>query len=528
MRKIVSIAIVGIALISGIQDGGYAEAVEKTKQIETEYKVNDDVSNIIKKMERNKALKIKEDINADDSNLEISMDDYLKVKESKNIKEENIQSKKATTTPNGVVINETNFKWAEKLDLTNMPKKIIMHHIEASRPGSTIPVTDIHNWHLANGWSGIGYHFYVTKTGKVYRGRPEEAIGAHASKNNLDTLGIAVEGRYQSESMPKAQKDAVIKLGQYLRGKYGIKDIFKHKDVNSTDCPGKNYPFTEIRNSISSYGLGKFNKVVYQTHIQDKGWQDFKTDSQTSGSVGQAKRLEGIKIKTNGFLPGAKLRYRTHVESHGWQGWKSEGQLSGTSGEGKRLEAIEIVLDNAPGYEVEYRTHVQDIGWQGWKRQGEMAGTSGQSKRLEAIEIRIVKEKPLNVEYVTHIESKGWQNWVKDGQLAGSIGQAKRLEGIKIKVNNLPSNANLKYRTHVQDIGWQGWKNNGEFAGTEGQAKRLEAIEIKLENAPKYRIEYRVHIQDIGWQGWKKNGELAGTTGKEKRLEAIEIRVVKN
>ena len=38
------------------------------------------------------------------------------------------------------------------------------------------------------------------------------------------------------------------------------------------------------------------------------------------------------------------IRYRTHVQTYGWQKYVRDGQLSGTSGESKRLEGIRIRL----------------------------------------------------------------------------------------------------------------------------------------------------------------------------------------
>ena len=134
------------------------------------------------------------------------------------------------------------------------------------------------------------------------------------------------------------------------------------------------------------------NGLLYQTHVEDYGWQEWKSNGEMSGTSGESKRLEGIRIKINDILPEASIKYRTHVQDYGWQEWKSNGEMSGTSGEAKRLEGIEIKLENAPGYSIEYRTHVQDYGWQEWKSNGEMSGTSGESKRLEGIEIRIVKK----------------------------------------------------------------------------------------------------------------------------------------
>ena len=78
------------------------------------------------------------------------------------------------------------------------------------------------------------------------------------------------------------------------------------------------------------------------------------------------------------------INYQTHVQTYGWQDWKANGGASGTSGEGKRLEAIRILLQN-PGYSgsVEYHTHVQTYGWQNWVKDGADSGTSGEGKRLE-------------------------------------------------------------------------------------------------------------------------------------------------
>ena len=43
----------------------------------------------------------------------------------------------------------------------------------------------------------------------------------------------------------------------------------------------------------------------------------------------------------------ASVAYHTHVQTYGWQDWKTDGDSSGTTGESKRLEAIEIRLDSA-------------------------------------------------------------------------------------------------------------------------------------------------------------------------------------
>ena len=140
-------------------------------------------------------------------------------------------------------------------------------------------------------------------------------------------------------------------------------------------------------------------------------------------------------IDTATLLPTAN--YRTHVQNIGWQDWKSAGQTSGTSGQSLRLEAIEITL-NDQGYDlgVAYQTHVQNIGWQELKYNGETSGTSGQSLRLEAIRIFLSGSDAnlFDIYYRVHAQNLGWLGWAKNGESAGSAGLSYRLEAIEIVI----------------------------------------------------------------------------------------------
>lgn len=132
--------------------------------------------------------------------------------------------------------------------------------------------------------------------------------------------------------------------------------------------------------------------IAYRTHVQSYGWQNYVGDGITSGTSGQAKRLEGIEIKLNNQKYEGSIQYRTHVQKIGWQDWKSDGAMSGTSGQALRLEAIEIRLTGelAQQYDVYYRVHAQSYGWLGWAKNGESSGTAGYAKRLEGIQILLL------------------------------------------------------------------------------------------------------------------------------------------
>lgn len=305
-----------------------------------------------------------------------------------------------------------------------------------------------------------------------------------------------------------------------------------------TDETGKEFTATATKSTKMS--------VSYKVHRQDYAWEkDWKKDGQTSGTVGEAKRLEAIKIKLPDGVSGS-IEYRTHIQDIGWEkNWSKDGAESGTEGQCKRLEAIQIRLTGevAENYDVYYSVHAENFGWLGWAKNGEEAGTAGYGYRLEAIKIQLVTKgdnapEPIDtikeamkarlVGYQTHVQDYGTQAYVYDGAMAGTEGECKRMESIRMK---LPSsvNSSIQYRSHVQDIGWEkNWASNGSLSGTTGQCKRLEAIQIQLSGdvAKNYDVYYRVHAQDYGWLAWAKNGESSGTEGYAKRLEAIEVRLV--
>ena len=327
-----------------------------------------------------------------------------------------------------------------------------------------------------------------------------------------------------------------------------INNVSDYNNYLNSDAKLQKLGVADANGIVSALGLTKAseNSVVtsspsisYQTHVQDYGWQSWKSNGEVSGTVGQSKRLEGINIKLSNI--NGSIEYKTHVQDIGWQDWKSNGQMSGTSGQSKRLEAIQIKLSGeaANQYDVYYCVHAQDYGWLDWAKNGESAGTEGYSKRLEGIQITLVKKgenapgstsRPFickMIKYQTHVQNIGWQGEKADGEMSGTTGQSLRLEAIKIQLSS-SIDGGIVYKTHVQDYGWQNFVANGQASGTSGQAKRLEAIQMQLTGNAKnqYDLYYRVHAQNFGWLGWAKNGESAGTAGYSYRLEGIQIVLV--
>ncbi len=151
--------------------------------------------------------------------------------------------------------------------------------------------------------------------------------------------------------------------------------------------PGAAETFTGISDSSISVSAAAPD-ITYSTHIQTYGWGNNSKNGGYSGTYGQSKRLEAVKIN----FPG--IQYRVRGESYGWQGWRTSGQVAGTTGQSQAVNAVQIQLtgDYAKQYDIYYQLHVQTYGWLGWAKNGQITGTEGGSKRVEAICVKLVKK----------------------------------------------------------------------------------------------------------------------------------------
>lgn len=195
-----------------------------------------------------------------------------------------------------VNIIETNLKF-KAMSNRSKTNRIILHHAAAK----SCTAQQIHQWHLNNGWSGAGYHFLVRKDGKIYRLRPENKVGAHASGSNSDSLGICFEGDFMSEKMGEKQRKAGAELVSYLKSKYGISKVQKHKDVCSTDCPGKNFPFSEIAKTGTSTSASTSKpSSSSSSDVTVDGWIGVKTNKKAQKYFGTS--VDGVMSNQDASL----------------------------------------------------------------------------------------------------------------------------------------------------------------------------------------------------------------------------------
>ena len=121
---------------------------------------------------------------------------------------------------------------------------LIVIHCTASRPNQHISMELLHQIHKARGWKCCGYHYYITRDGQLYQGRPEEMVGAHARHYNAHSIGICYEGGLDEKGRPAdtrtpAQKAALIALLRSLKIDYPDAEIVGHCELEGVHkaCP---------------------------------------------------------------------------------------------------------------------------------------------------------------------------------------------------------------------------------------------------------------------------------------------------
>ena len=147
------------------------------------------------------------------------------------------------------MIHQLHLQFTEELQRRERTKYIVIHHSEVSSPHT---VEDVHRWHQTKGWAGIGYHYFVSKDGEIYEGRPYNTVGAHVYGHNEDSIGVCFEGNFNKETMGERQFDAAVWLVSLLSLAYRDASICTHHSFNAKkNCPGDKFPFDRICKEVT-------------------------------------------------------------------------------------------------------------------------------------------------------------------------------------------------------------------------------------------------------------------------------------
>lgn len=131
-----------------------------------------------------------------------------------------------------------------------IPSKIIIHH-EAGNNGFD-SVNEYHRqlWNFKSELGFyIGYQYYISKIGKVYQGRKDTEEGAHTQGQNLNSIGICLQGNFDFERPTLAQFISLKSLINKKMMEYGIlpANISGHRMFAAKDCPGNLISEAELK-----------------------------------------------------------------------------------------------------------------------------------------------------------------------------------------------------------------------------------------------------------------------------------------
>ena len=177
-----------------------------------------------------------------------------------------LEKEEAKPDDGDLKIIEPIYKWNGQLSSRSKTEHLILHHAAAN--GSA---EDIHRYHVSLGWTGIGYNYYVRKDGSVYRGRPENAQGAHTIGYNAISIGVCFEGNFETETMSDAQYNSGAKLVGDILKRYPNVKIGGHREYDTTSCPGKNFPLEKM---VSEAKTETKPSTIYRVQVGAFGVSD--------------------------------------------------------------------------------------------------------------------------------------------------------------------------------------------------------------------------------------------------------------
>jgi len=108
-----------------------------------------------------------------------------------------------------------------------------------------IGAKEIRKWHVEEkGWSDIGYHVIICRSGILDGGRPLEIPGAHAKGYNKNSIGIALVGGMSEAGKPEcnfteAQYETLKNMICIFMEAHEVprEQVIGHNQVSTKECP---------------------------------------------------------------------------------------------------------------------------------------------------------------------------------------------------------------------------------------------------------------------------------------------------
>lgn len=126
---------------------------------------------------------------------------------------------------------------------TLRPIDKLIIHCSATNPKQDIGVEEVRDWHVkGNGWSDIGYHFFIRRDGTLETGRDIDKIGAHVAGQNAGSIGICMAGGIDMSGNAQAnfteqQWKELERFVRAFKAEYPKATVHGHNEFSNKACP---------------------------------------------------------------------------------------------------------------------------------------------------------------------------------------------------------------------------------------------------------------------------------------------------
>lgn len=149
-----------------------------------------------------------------------------------------------------------------KFQKPSRPINRVFIHCSASDNPAHDNVATIDEWHKQRGWSGIGYHLFIRKSGFIEIGRDLEKTPAAQSGHNRATIAICLHG-LDVDKFTDEQKEALQSVCSQINAAYNRQLTFHgHKEVAAKACPVLDYKDILELDAVGRLGLQREESKV--------------------------------------------------------------------------------------------------------------------------------------------------------------------------------------------------------------------------------------------------------------------------
>lgn len=128
---------------------------------------------------------------------------------------------------------------------------IAIHCSATPATATDVDANTIRGWHRKQGWRDIGYHYVITRDGRVQKGRPDNQPGAHERQINRNSLAVCLVGGSPpigsdahrkglgENNFTPAQWEALETIVKKLHAQHPKAEVLGHRDVPGVKkaCP---------------------------------------------------------------------------------------------------------------------------------------------------------------------------------------------------------------------------------------------------------------------------------------------------